>query len=83
MGIRKDLHLILDGDKFRMPQATYTLSSVDKKRFCEWLKSVKFPDGYASNIARCVNVNQKTISGLKSHDCHVLLQRLLPVAVHG
>lgn len=83
MGIRKELHLIPRGDKFIIPSASYTLSSTEKKAFCEWLKSVKFPDGFASNISRCVNVNDGRISGMKSHDCHVLLQRLLPVAVRG
>lgn len=42
---------------------------------------MKFPDGYASNISRNVNVDEGTVSGLKSHDCHVLMQRLLPVGI--
>ncbi|XP_059635684.1 uncharacterized protein LOC132277860 [Cornus florida] len=46
-------------------------------------RNVKFPDGYASNISRCVNVNNCKISGLKSHDSHVLLQRLFPIAIQG
>ncbi|KAI5318171.1 hypothetical protein L3X38_037879 [Prunus dulcis] len=49
----------------------------DKKEFLKFVSSVKFPDGYASNIARCVNV----FTGLKSHDCHVFMQRLLPVGI--
>ncbi|XP_059650232.1 uncharacterized protein LOC132295992 [Cornus florida] len=80
-GIKKELHLISDGDKFMMPRACYQLSSTDKKEFYEWLKSIKFLDGYASNISRCVNVRDRKLSGMKSHDCHVLLQRLLPVAI--
>ncbi|BBG99424.1 hypothetical protein Prudu_009115 [Prunus dulcis] len=40
-----------------------------------------FPDGYASNIARCVNVDGGKFTGLKSHDCHVFMQRLLPVGI--
>ncbi|XP_059650446.1 uncharacterized protein LOC132296251 [Cornus florida] len=83
MGIRKELHLRRNGEKFEMPQARYTLSKNNKRQLCEWLKSVKFPDGYASNISRCVNVNNCKISGLKSHDSHVLLQRLLPIAIRG
>ena len=30
-----------------MPTACYTLSKVERQGFCEFLKSVKFPDGYA------------------------------------
>ncbi|CAN6704652.1 unnamed protein product [Malus baccata var. baccata] len=40
-----------------------------------------FPDGYASNIARCVNVDGGKLAGLKSHDCHVVLQCLFPEAL--
>jgi hypothetical protein len=54
-----------------------------KKRLCDWLKGVKFPDGYTSNIDRCVNKLPDKLSGMKSHDSHVFLQRLLPVAIRG
>jgi hypothetical protein len=54
-----------------------------RKKGCDWLKGVKFPNGYASNIGRCVNKLPGKLSGIKSHDCHVFLQRLLPVAIHG
>ncbi|XP_075653053.1 uncharacterized protein LOC142623501 isoform X2 [Castanea sativa] len=83
MGIRKDLHLQKTGTSTKMPQAKYTLTKAENTRFCDWLKNVKFPDGYASNINRCVNTNKGTISGMKSHDLHVLLQRLLPIAIRG
>ncbi|XP_004292005.1 PREDICTED: uncharacterized protein LOC101313768 [Fragaria vesca subsp. vesca] len=33
------------------------------------------------NISRCVKVAENKILGLKSHDCHVLLQCLLPVVI--
>ncbi|KAH7862248.1 hypothetical protein Vadar_002030 [Vaccinium darrowii] len=83
MGIRKELHLQQAGDKFLIPQACYTLSLPERKKFCEWFSSVKLPDGYASNLSRCVNVKDGKISGMKSHDYHVFLQRLLPIAAHG
>ncbi|KAI5332037.1 hypothetical protein L3X38_022164 [Prunus dulcis] len=53
----------------------------EKKEFLKFVSSVKFPDGYASNIARCVNVDGGKFTGLKSHDCHVFMQRLLPVGI--
>ncbi|XP_059650294.1 uncharacterized protein LOC132296065 [Cornus florida] len=83
MGIRKELHLISTGAKYVMPPACYTLSTKEKKEFCEWLKTIKFLDGYASNISRCVNVAECKIYGMKSHDSHVLLQRLLPIGIRG
>ena len=74
MNIRTDLHLIPDGPRFLKPYACYTLALAERKYLCRFLKSVKCPDGYAYNISRNVNVNEGKISGLKSHDCHMLLQ---------
>ncbi|CAL8119066.1 unnamed protein product [Prunus armeniaca] len=51
----------------------------DKKDFLKFVSSVKFPDRYASNIARCVNIDGGKFNGLKSHDCHLFMQHLLPV----
>ncbi|XP_026384531.1 uncharacterized protein LOC113280095 [Papaver somniferum] len=81
MNIKKELHLKRVGNKFIKRPACYTLSPYQRRDFSKFLKSVKFPDGYAANISRSVNVNEGKISGLKSHDCHVLLQRLLPVGI--
>ncbi|KAH0675603.1 hypothetical protein KY285_023404 [Solanum tuberosum] len=39
------------------------------------------PDGYASNISRCINLKQRKIFGMKSHDFHILMQHLLPNAI--
>jgi len=57
-----------------------TLNREQKKEVCKWLKDLKFPDGYASNWSRCVNADTIKFAGLKSHDCHVFMERLLPVA---
>ncbi|KAL6329567.1 hypothetical protein AAG906_022144 [Vitis piasezkii] len=45
--------------------------------------ALKVSDGYASNISRCVQVNERKIFGWKSHDCHVLMQQLFPLAIRG
>ncbi|CAN1181773.1 hypothetical protein LINPERHAP2_LOCUS35603 [Linum perenne] len=82
--IRKELHLVRRNDgKYEMPHACYTMTKEERRNFCQFLKEVKFPDGYASNVSRCANVNEGKLVGLKSHDCHILLQRLLPVGVRG
>ncbi|KAL0296042.1 UNVERIFIED_CONTAM: hypothetical protein Sradi_6656300 [Sesamum radiatum] len=49
-------------------------------RICEWICALKFSDGYASNIARCVNMMELTMHGMKSHDSHVLMQSLILIA---
>lgn len=77
---RRYLELITKGNKVLKPNATYTLSKPDIKLVCDWLKNLKFPDGYASNISNCVNNERCTVEVLKSHDCHVFLQRIMSVA---
>ena len=81
MNIRKELHLQIKGNKLVKPIACYTLTTKERIEFCKFLKSVKFPDGYATNLSRNVSINDGKISGLKTHDCHVLFQKLLPVAI--
>jgi len=40
-------------------------------------------DGYSSNISRCVHDENYRIFGLKSHDSHILMQHLLPIAIQN
>jgi len=83
MNIRSELHPIQNGEKIEVPTACYTLSPEDKHKLCLFLKNLKVPDGFSSNISQCVNLKDHKISGLKSHDCHVFLQHLLPLALRG
>ena len=39
------------------------------------------PQGYSSNIKSLVQLNDLKLVGLKSHDCHVLMQQLLVMAI--
>ncbi|XP_035544633.1 uncharacterized protein LOC118348016 [Juglans regia] len=81
LGIKKELHLQEHGQRLVMPPACYTLQGDERRSFCEWLQAVKFPDGFAGNVARCVTLNGCKISRMKSHDCHIFLQRLFLVAI--
>ncbi|XP_028110959.1 uncharacterized protein LOC114309428 [Camellia sinensis] len=83
MGIRSELHAEDKGSHFYLPPASHTLSKDEKKIFCSRLQDLKLPDGYSSNIANCVSVQECKLIGLKSHDCHVLFQQLLSVALRG
>ena len=81
MGIRKDQHPVIEKGKYTLPPALYTLGNSEKEILCKFLQGVKLPDGYAGNLRRCVDVDARKISGLKSHDYHVILQKLLPLVV--
>ncbi|XP_074323939.1 uncharacterized protein LOC141660855 [Apium graveolens] len=83
MGIRKELAPQITGKRLYLPSACYTLSKKVKISFCECLSGVKFPSGYSSNIKRLVLMQDLKLMGLKSHDCHVLMQHLLPIAIQG
>lgn len=83
LGIMSKLHPIKKGDKTEIPHAPYTLTKSQKEILCRFLKDLKVPDGFSANISRCVNVKDSKISGLKSHDCHVLLQSILPLVIRG
>ncbi|XP_028196670.1 uncharacterized protein LOC114381608 [Glycine soja] len=83
MGIRQVLHPISKGTRTYLPPACYTMSTTEKRSFCECLRNIKVPQGYSSNIKSLVSVNELKLVGLKSHDCHVLMQQLLPVAIRG
>jgi hypothetical protein len=51
LGIRSDLHpLELEDNQLYLPPAPYSMSPTEKKLFCQVLKGVKFPDGYAANV---------------------------------
>nr|KJB67116.1 hypothetical protein B456_010G175300 [Gossypium raimondii] len=82
MGIRPDLHPNpLPNGKYRLPPSIFSMSKTEKEVFCTVLKDMKVPDAYASNISRCVSVKDRRLYSLKSHDYHILMQDLLPVAV--
>lgn len=80
LNIRKELWLKERNGKFVKPPANFTLSKDECVEFCKFIKSIRLPDGYASNISRCVT-DSNTLGGMKTHDCHVLLQKILPVAI--
>ncbi|KAF7150464.1 hypothetical protein RHSIM_Rhsim02G0050400 [Rhododendron simsii] len=83
LGIRNDLHPEEQGTRTYLPPAPYTLSKAEKQIFCKRLFDLKLPDGYSSNIGNCVSMDELKVAGLKSHDYHVLMRQLLPVALKG
>lgn len=82
MGIQRELHPQSRGsNKTYLSPACMSMNSEEKNIFCSMLKSVKVPDGYALNISRCVDIRQKKINSLKSHDCHIIMEQLQPIAL--
>ncbi|KAK4391462.1 hypothetical protein Sango_1924000 [Sesamum angolense] len=51
-----------------------------KRKISGWVKCLRFPNGYVSNLARCVNMTELRLHGMKSHVCHIFMQKLIPIA---
>ncbi|KAL0325010.1 UNVERIFIED_CONTAM: hypothetical protein Sradi_5070300 [Sesamum radiatum] len=66
LNAQKDLKIICNRSKLVvderrpnvMPKSLYTLTKEQKMRICEWISHLKFPDGYASNLARRVDMKE-------------------------
>jgi hypothetical protein len=50
-----ELHQRANGSWVK-PKADFCLTKSQKKLICEWLKDLKFSDGYTSNLVKSVNV---------------------------
>ncbi|XP_078167221.1 uncharacterized protein LOC144561984 [Carex rostrata] len=66
-----------------LPPAMCTMSKTEKTSFCKCLHSIKVPSGYSSNIKKLVSMKDMKLIGPKSHDCHVLMTHMIPVAIRG
>jgi hypothetical protein len=84
MGIRLGLKPNFEGSKKeRLPLASWNLTVDEKKCVCGSFHGMKVPECYSSNISNLVSMDDLRLSGLKSHDCHALMQQLLPIAIRG
>ncbi|KAG8379137.1 hypothetical protein BUALT_Bualt07G0056900 [Buddleja alternifolia] len=77
---RRNLELNEVNGKHIKPKASYTLTKDERHTVLKWIKDLRLPDGYASNLGRCVNLDDYSMHGMKSHDCHVFIERLIPLA---
>lgn len=81
---RKELWLQeKQNNKFFKPKASYSFTRDQKRKICEWVEQLKMPAGHASNLGKCVDMEHGKLHCMKSHDCHVFMETLLPVAFSG
>jgi hypothetical protein len=71
------------GKIWKKGPADYILKRNDRKEILEWIKTLMFPDGYAANLSRGVNLKTLRVLGMKSHDFHIWIERLLPAMTRG
>ena len=83
MGLRCELGLRFESNRTYLPPTHFTLCKEEKKIFCQNLYDLKVPEGYCSNIRNLVSMEDLKLYGLKSHDYHALMQRLLSVLLRS
>lgn len=70
-----------NNDRFFIPDVSYVLSSEDRAMFLLTLKSLKTPTNYVSSLHK--RISKGKLSGLKSHDYHILMQQILPLCLRN
>ena len=76
LGIRSKLHPVGS----TIPKASHPLNRQQMAVLLDRLKTLRFPDGYVSNLAMNIDMAKHQIFGMKSHDCHVFMKRLITIA---
>ena len=59
--------------------APYVLTHAEFESFVRCIESLKTPTGYSSDLGK--HLRKKNFGGLKSHDYHVLMQQIMPLAL--
>ncbi|CAL9005052.1 unnamed protein product, partial [Prunus brigantina] len=83
MGVKTDLQPDYGERRTRLPPGPWNLSRAEKREVCNSFYGMKVPESYSSNIKNLVSLQDSRLLGLKSHDCHTLMQQLLPVAIRS
>jgi hypothetical protein len=80
--LRPELHPISrpNGKYFLLP-TSYTLTTEEKKTFCQCLRGVRVSTGFSSNISKLVSMNDLSMYGYNSHDCHVMMMFFLAILI--
>jgi hypothetical protein len=83
MGIRPELWLDDSVKGIELPTSCITLSKHDKE-FCGFLKKVKVPTGYLTNVSRLISFPYlKVAPNVKSHDYQVLLTQMIAIGIQN
>jgi hypothetical protein len=77
---RKSIEVVYVGSRVAKPKASFVLDKNNQLLVYQWLKSLCFSHGRALNIPRIVNLVDYILYGMKSYDCHVFMQTLIPLA---
>ncbi|XP_062005957.1 uncharacterized protein LOC133723145 [Rosa rugosa] len=83
MGIQIGLGPKPGPKKDKLPLASWNLLLEEKRAMCMSFFNMKGPYGISSNIRNLVSLDDLRLVGLKLHDCHMVMQQLLPIAIRS
>ena len=63
--------------------ASYNLTIDEKRVVCQWLRAVKVPTSFSSNIKSLVSMKDLTLTSFNAHDCHIMLTVFLPIVIRA
>jgi hypothetical protein len=63
------------------PHAPYVLTAEEFEVFGQTIESLKMPSGYSSSLGK--HIRGRKFGSLKSHNYHVLMQQIMPLALRG
>jgi hypothetical protein len=82
MGIRPELWLDYSVKGTELPTSCITLLKYEE--FCGFLKNVKIPSKYSTNISRLISFpDLKVAPSVKSHDYHILLSQMIAIGIQN
>ena len=55
----------------------------EKRAICTFLRGIKAPTGFSTNVKKLVSMKDLSITHYKAHDCHVMLTVFLPIVNQG
>ena len=69
--------------KYTLPVACFNLTLEEKRAICTFLRGVKVPTRFSSNVKKLVLMKDLSITHCKAHDYHVMLIVFLPIAIRA
>ena len=85
LDIRPELHPTpaVQSGKMDLPGASYNLTTEEKRAVCQWLRTVKVPTGFSSNIKSLDSMKDLTLTSFNAHDCHIMFTVFLPIVIRA
>nr|GEZ96043.1 hypothetical protein [Tanacetum cinerariifolium] len=77
LGVKPELFAIQEKDTTTLPPAGYTLTNAKKDTFLKTLHNIRVPQGYCLNFPSLVNLKDRKLIDLKSHDYHMLIKEII------